>query len=207
MIPSEKARSGISPRGVAKNAAQKGNNQKMKLSDAVQESTSFVAKGTSAATVLLVLVFLVLHLLTSKVPFGIGVILSAVLGCLVAVGNFLLMAVVAEKAAGDDNYDNAKRKMTLSYRYRTLGQLVFVILVIVVPGLNFVAGILPLLVPGALIRGKGVADYKKMRAKERAEGRTAAIQEPEKTADSEADEAGRETEADEKVPEAAERKR
>ena len=41
-------------------------------------------------------------------------------------------------------------------------------LVIVIPGLNFVAGILPLLIPGALIRGKGVADYKKMRAKEKA---------------------------------------
>ena len=78
------------------------------------------------------------------------------------------MALVAEKAAADDNYDNAKRKMTLSYRYRTLGQLLFVVLVIVIPGLNFVAGILPLLIPGALIRGKGVADYKKMRAKEKA---------------------------------------
>lgn len=181
----------------------------MKLSGAVQESTSFVAKGTSAATVVLVLIFLILHLLTPKVPFGIGVILSAALGCLVATGNFLLMAVVAEKAAGDDNYDNAKRKMTLSYRYRTLGQLIFVILVIVVPGLNFVTGILPLLVPGALIRGKGVADYKKMRAKEKAEGKTAKIQETEKSADGRADETNRETAAEEqeKTPEAAEGKR
>lgn len=155
----------------------------MKLSGAVRASTSFVAKGTSAATVLLVLGFLVLHLLTPKVPFGIGVVLSAALGCFVAIGNFLLMAVVAEKAAGDDNYDNAKRKMTLSYRYRTLGQLVFVILVIVVPGFNFVSGIFPLLVPGALIRGKGVADYKKMRAKEKAEGKMAKTLETQKTAD------------------------
>ena len=140
-----------------------------KLSGAVQESTRFVAKGTAAGTAVVILVFGVLHLLFSAVPFGIGVIVSAVLGCLVATGNFLLMAVVAEKAASEENYDNAKRKMTLSYRYRTLGQILFIILVIVIPGLQFVAGILPLLIPGMLIRGKGVVDYKKKRAVEKAQ--------------------------------------
>lgn len=140
----------------------------MKLSAAVQESTKFVAKGTAAASAVMLLAFLLLHLVIPQVPFDAGVVISGVLGCAVAAGNFFLMALVAEKAAGDDNYDNAKRRMTLSYRYRTLGQLLFVVLVIVIPGLNFVAGILPLLIPGALIRGKGVADYKKMRAKEKA---------------------------------------
>ena len=130
----------------------------MKLSAAVQESTKFVAKGIAAVSAVMLLVFLLLHLVIPQVPFDAGVVISGVLGCAVAAGNFFLMALVAEKAAADDNYDNAKRRMTLSYRYRTLGQLLFVVLVIVIPGLNFVAGILPLLIPGALIRGKGGAD-------------------------------------------------
>lgn len=141
----------------------------MKLSSAVRESTRFVARGTAVATGVMILVFGLLHLLIPGVPFGAGVVISALLGYLVAAGNFLLMAVIAEKAAAEENYDNAKRKMTLSYRYRTLGQILFIILVIVIPGLSFVAGILPLLVPGMLIRGKGVADYKKKRAEEKAE--------------------------------------
>ena len=82
----------------------------MKLSAAVQESTKFVAKGTAAASAVMLLVFLHLHLVIPQVPFDAGVVISGVLGCAVAAGNFFLMALVAEKAAADDNYDNAKRK-------------------------------------------------------------------------------------------------
>lgn len=160
-----------------------------KLSGAVQESTRFVAKGTAAGTAAVILVFGVLHLLIPAVPFGIGVIISAVLGCLVATGNFLLMAVVAEKAASEENYDNAKHRMTLSYRYRTLGQVLFIILVIVIPGLQFMAGILPLLIPGMLIRGKGVVDYKKKRAAEKAEEKQKASDAPQEQQKPETEEA------------------
>ncbi len=133
----------------------------MKLSGAIRESTTFVAKGTAVGTAVLLAGFLVLHLITPAVPFGGSVILGALLGFLVASGNFFLMAVVAEKAASDENYDNAKRKMTLSYRYRTLGQIVFMILAIVLPWIHPVTAIVPLIIPGFLIRGKGVLDYKR----------------------------------------------
>lgn len=135
--------------------------EEMKLSGAVKESASFVAVGTAIGTAVMLAAFLVLHMLTSSVPFGFGVIAGAVLGCLVAVGNFFIMALIAEKAAADDNFDDAKRKMTLSYRYRTLGQIVFIILAIVIPQINAAAAVIPLVIPGALIRGKGVWDYKR----------------------------------------------
>lgn len=131
----------------------------LKMSEAVQESTGFVAKGTAVCTGVMLLCFAGLHFVTKAVPFDAGVILGAVLGFIVAAGNFWLMAILAEKAAADDNYDNARRKMTLSYRYRTLGQIAFMILALVVPAINPVAAIVPLIVPGFLIRGKGVVSY------------------------------------------------
>lgn len=131
----------------------------IKMSEAVQESTGFVAKGTAVCTGIMLLCFGGLHAFTKSVPFDASVVLGAVLGFAVAAGNFLLMAIEAEKAAADDNYDNAKRKMTLSYRYRTLGQILFMILAFVVPVINPVAAIVPLLVPGLLIRGRGVVSY------------------------------------------------
>lgn len=120
-----------------------------------------MAVGTAAGTAVMLMIFLLLHFAASAVPFGAGVVLGGVLGCLVAAGNFLVMAVVAEKAASEENFDNAKRRLALSYRYRTLGQILFMILAIVVPGINPVAAIAPLVMPGVLIRGKGVLDYRR----------------------------------------------
>lgn len=133
----------------------------IKLSDAVAESTRFVAVGTAAGTVVMVAAFGILHLCTDAVPFGAGVVVSAVLGWAVAAGNFLLMAIAAEKAASDDNYDNAKRRMTVSYRYRTLMQLAFIVIAILVPFLNWPAAVIPLLLPSFVIKGKGILDSRK----------------------------------------------
>ncbi len=135
----------------------------MKLSGAVKEATEFVAVGTAAATAVMVVLFGLLHIVEASVPFGTGVILGGILGCLVSVGNFFIMALVAEQASSEENYDNARRKMTLSYRYRTMGQILFIILAIVLPVINPVAAIIPLLIPSFLIRGKGILDYKRKR--------------------------------------------
>ena len=51
----------------------------MKLSAAVQESTKFVAKGTAAASAVMLLAFLLLHLAIPQVPFDAGVVISGVL--------------------------------------------------------------------------------------------------------------------------------
>lgn len=141
----------------------------VKLSKAVEDSTRFVTVGTAIATAVMLVVFFILHLATDVVPFNIEVIVSAILGWAVASLNFFLMAISAEKAASDDNYDNARRRMTVSYRYRTLMQLAFVVIVILVPFLNWVAGIIPLFLPSILIKGKGILDGRKTNSSDSSE--------------------------------------
>ena len=133
----------------------------IKLSDAVAQSTRFVTVGTAVGTAVMTVIFGVLHVLTDSVPFGAGVIVSAILGWAVSSGNFLLMAIAAEKAAADDDYDNAKRRMTVSYRYRTLMQLAFIVVAIVVPFLNWPAAVIPLLLPSFIIKGKGILESRR----------------------------------------------
>ena len=142
-------------------AGQIQNGLMVKLSEAVREATRFVVLSTAAGTAAEIAVFLVLHLVIPEVPFGAGVVLGAVLGWLVASGNFFLMAIAAEKSANDDNYDNAKQRMAVSYRYRTFLQLAFVVVAILVPSLNWPAAVIPLFLPSLSIKAKGILESRK----------------------------------------------
>lgn len=133
----------------------------IKLSEAVREAARFVVLSTAAGTAVEIAAFLILHLVVPEVPFGAGVVVSAVLGWAVASGNFLLMAIAAEKSANDDNYDNAKKRMTVSYRYRTFLQLAFVVIAILVPSLNWAAALIPLLLPSLSIKARGILESRK----------------------------------------------
>lgn len=133
----------------------------IKLSEAVREAARFVVLSTAAGTAVEIAAFLILHLVVPEVPFGAGVVVSAVLGWAVASGNFLLMAIAAEKSANDDNYDNAKKRMTVSYRYRTFLQLAFVVIAILVPFLNWAAALIPLLLPSLSIKARGILESRK----------------------------------------------
>ena len=129
----------------------------MKLQKAVKEETIFVALGSLILSVLMVCAFFGLNrVLPEQVPMGLPVILGAAGGCTVAVGNFFLMALTVQKVAGIENYDQAYRSMQVSYRYRTFLQLIWCVLCMVLKFINPVAGILPLLWPSLLIKGKGI---------------------------------------------------
>ena len=129
----------------------------MKLQKAVKEETIFVALGSLILSVLMVCVFLGLNrMFPERIPAGLPVILGAAGGCAVAVGNFFLMALTVQKVAGIENYDQAYRSMQVSYRYRTFLQLIWCVLCMVLKFINPVAGILPLLWPSLLIKGKGI---------------------------------------------------
>ena len=129
----------------------------MKLQKAVKEETVFVALGSLILSVLRVCAFFGLNrVFPEQVPMGIPVILGAAGGCAVAVGNFFLMALTVQKVAGIENYDQAYRSMQVSYRYRTFLQLIWCVLCMVLKFINPVAGILPLLWPSLLIKGKGI---------------------------------------------------
>jgi hypothetical protein len=105
----------------------------------------------------MVIVFFVLHrVFPERVPMDLPVIIGAVGGCAVAIGNFFLMAVTVQKVAGIENYDQAYRSMQVSYRYRTFLQLIWCVLTMVLGFINPVAGMLPLLWPSLLIKGRGI---------------------------------------------------
>ena len=129
----------------------------MKLQKAVKDETVFVALGSIILSVIMVIVFFVLHgVFPEKVPMDIPVIIGAVGGCAVAIGNFFLMAVTVQKVAGIENYDQAYRSMQVSYRYRTFLQLIWCVVTMVLGFINPVAGMLPLLWPSLLIKGRGI---------------------------------------------------
>ena len=129
----------------------------MKLQDAVKKETLFIAGSTCALSAVTALLFYILHgFFPETVPFGFRVIASLILGCLVAILNFFWMAVTVQKVASMDNEDSARHSLLLSYRYRTLGQLAWVVLAIIIPALNAAAGIIPLFFPSAVIKARGI---------------------------------------------------
>ena len=129
----------------------------MKLQKAVKDETIFVALGSLILSVLMVIVFFALNsAFPDKVPMDASVLIGAIGGCAVAVGNFFLMALTVQKVAGIENYEQAYRSMQISYRYRTFLQLIWCVLSMILTFINPVAGMLPLLWPSLLIKGKGI---------------------------------------------------
>jgi hypothetical protein len=136
----------------------------MKLQPAVKKETGRILVGTSICTVVMLAVFFALNkVMPESVPFGISEIVSGIIGCAAAVGNFFIMGVSVQKVVNAANEDTARRAMTVSFRYRTLMQLIWAIIAIVVPFFNGAAGIIPLFFPSILIKGMGIVSGKKSR--------------------------------------------
>lgn len=131
----------------------------MHLQDAVKKEAARVAIATGIGTAIMLLVFFILHAaqaFVGHVPFGISEIVSGAIGWFVASLNFFLMAVTVQKIAGMDDQDKAKKRMTASYRYRMILQLVWALLSFVVPFFNPAAGIIPLFIPSIAIKLSGI---------------------------------------------------
>ncbi len=135
----------------------------MKVQPAVKTETGKIAIGTGVGVLIMFAVFFVLHMVIPQdapfslaVPFDHRVILGGIGGFLVAVGNFFWMAMTVQKVASTEDESKARQTMGVSYRYRTLLQLLWVILAIVVPVFNLVAGIVPLFIPSLFIKLRGI---------------------------------------------------
>ena len=123
-----------------------------------------MAVGCAAGCVLLIALFALFHrLLPTYIPFDLGVVLGALFGFAVAVGNFFWMALTVQKVASIEDEDRARSTMGASYRYRTMGQLFWIIIAIVAPIFNAAAGIIPLFIPSTLIKIRGIAAARKGR--------------------------------------------
>ena len=129
----------------------------MKLQDAVKKETGIIAAGPAVGVLVLYVVFYVLHMVVPDwAPFDIKVILGGIGGFIVAVGNFFWMAVSVQKVASITDEERARRTMSVSYRYRTMLQFLWVILAIVLPVFNLVSGIAPLFIPSIIIKLRGI---------------------------------------------------
>ena len=145
----------------------------MKIQPAIRQETLRMAIGVAILTVLMLGVYLILGIMTFEVVLG------AVLGTAVAVGNFFLMAMSVQKAAelmngvqlppeevGEDGETvdkplspeatKARQKMQLSYTGRMLLTVVFAIIALLVPAIHPVAALIPLLFPRIVIMIQGL---------------------------------------------------
>ena len=130
----------------------------MKLQKAVKQETVSVAIGTGIGCLGVIVLFLILHLIfpESTVKFDYRVVLGALCGGAVAVANFFLMALTVQSVVNVENRDDALRMMRVSYRNRMLMRGLWIIIAIVAPCFNYAAGIIPLFIPGFVIKIRGI---------------------------------------------------
>ena len=116
-----------------------------------------MALAVGILTLLEILVFLALHaFMPDKVPFNYTVVLGAAVGGFVAVANFYMMGVTVQKVTSQEDKELAAKIMSASYSRRMLFQMLWVVIAIVAPCFQFVAGIVPLLFPGLYLKGRGI---------------------------------------------------
>ena len=115
---------------------------------AVKKETKRVVMITGAGLILMWILFAILHFtMPDKVPFDYTVILGGIGGGVIAVLNFFLMGLAVQKA---------RMKLKASYSQRFMMMILWVIVAIVAPCFQFVAGIAPLLFPGTGLKFVGI---------------------------------------------------
>ena len=124
---------------------------------AVKKETKRVVMITGAGLILMWILFAILHFtMPDKVPFDYTVILGGIGGGAIAVLNFFLMGLAVQKAASATDEGTARMKLKASYSQRFMMMILWVIVAIVAPCFQFVAGIAPLLFPGTGIKIVGI---------------------------------------------------
>lgn len=127
------------------------------IQPAVKKETKRVALSTLTGVVLMVIVFFVLHMvMPERIPFDYTVILGGIVGGIVAVLNFFLMGLTVQKVAAAQDEELARTFMKNSYKWRLLMQMLWVIIAIMVPIFQVVAGVAPLLFPSIGIKILGI---------------------------------------------------
>lgn len=124
---------------------------------AVKKETKRVVMITGAGLILMWILFAILHFtMPDKVPFDYTVILGGIGGGVIAVLNFFLMGLAVQKAASATDEGTARMKLKASYSKRFMMMILWVIVAIVAPCFQFVAGIAPLLFPGTGLKFVGI---------------------------------------------------
>ncbi len=130
----------------------------MKAQDAVSREVKRVALGTLALAAVMLIVFVAVGRMEARVLLG------ALYGCALAVGNFALLALTVRKiaddagAVDDDATKLAKMRIQKSYSTRMLAGAVLLVVGVAVLKLNWLACCLPLVFPRIVILLKGLLD-------------------------------------------------
>ena len=123
----------------------------------VKKETKRVVMITGAGLILMWILFAILHFtMPDKVQFDYTVILGGIGGGVIAVLNFFLMGLAVQKAASATDEGTARMKLKASYSQRFMMMILWVIVAIVAPCFQFVAGIAPLLFPGTGLKFVGI---------------------------------------------------
>lgn len=119
----------------------------MKLQPASKKEVSRISVGTGILDLILIAGLFLLS------QFGIGVftpgriLLSALVGSAVAIGNFILMCLTVQSAVGMTDQKKMKAKFQLSYNARMIIQSGWVVAAFILPQIHFIAGAAPVLFP------------------------------------------------------------
>ncbi len=124
----------------------------MRLQAQVKKDFIFVSVGIAIATVVMLVVFALLHrFATPKIPFDRTVILGGVCGALVAILLFFDLAVSVQKTAAAETPVQGELIFRKSYTRRMLLHALWVVLAVKLPCFHWAAAFLPLLFPRLVI--------------------------------------------------------
>jgi hypothetical protein len=119
----------------------------MKLQSASRKEIARISKGTFLLDLILIGgLFLLSQLGVGSFSIG-KILLSTVIGSLVAIGNFTLMCLTVQSAVGMTDMKKMKAKFQLSYNARMVMQAGWAVIAFLVPAFHFIAGAAPVLFP------------------------------------------------------------
>lgn len=125
----------------------------IEIQPAVKQETGRITLFTAVGVVAMWVLFGVFHLIQPEtVPFDYTVFLGGIVGGAIAVLNFFLMGLTVQKVASTENEEDARANMKASYTQRLMLQILWIVLAIVAPCFQFVAGIAPLMFPSLGIK-------------------------------------------------------
>ena len=127
------------------------------IQPAVKKETKKVSVITIIGVILMWIVFAILHFIKPEsIPLDYTVFIGGIGGGAIAILNFFLMGLTVQKAAAAEDEGTARMKIKASYSQRMMLEIIWVIIAIVAPCFQFVAGIAPLLFPGTGIKIVGI---------------------------------------------------
>lgn len=122
----------------------------MVLQSASRKEVRRIAIGSSICAVLQVAAFFVLSLVGIG-TFSYKIVTGTVGGTCMGILNFALMCVMIQRATGIADEKLMKARIRNSYSFRKLIQVLWVVAAFLIPGINVLAAVIPLLFPNLVI--------------------------------------------------------